>query len=86
MSNVDPLKGTEGGMTPVEAMSDDQLLESLHEAFRFLEEVPAIGVEVLDRVVETLSEFAPDVTEAVSGLVGSADVDDDSDVDEPSEA
>jgi len=40
----------------------------------------------LDRVVETLSEFVPDVTEAVSGLVGSSDVDDDSDVDEPSEA
>ena len=35
---------------------------------------------MLDRVVETLSEMVPEVTEAVSGLMGAADVDDDSDV------
>ncbi len=70
MSHMNPSKENEVALTPVEAMSDDQLLESLREAFQFLEGVPAIGAEVLERVVDSLSEMVPDVTEAVSDFLG----------------
>jgi hypothetical protein len=75
MSHMNPSKENEVAMTPVEAMSDDQLLESLREAFQFLEGVPAIGAEVLGRVVDSLSEMVPDVSEAVSDLLGDSEGD-----------
>lgn len=70
MSHMNPSKENEVALTPVEAMSDDQLLESLRESFQFLEGVPAIGAEVLERVLVSLSEIVPDVTEAVSEFLG----------------
>ena len=83
MSRMNPSKENEVTLTPVEAMSEEQLLESLRESFQFLEGVPAVGAEVLERVLVSLSEIVPDVTEAVSeflrdsegGDVGSCDQD-----------
>ena len=75
MPQMDPSKENEVCPTPVEAMTDDQLLESLQEAFHFLEGVPAIGAEVLGRVVDSLTEMVPDVTEVVSDLLGDSEGD-----------
>lgn len=86
MTKNNPLEEPEVSLTPVEAMSDDQLLESLHQAFHFLEGVPAIGAEVLERVVESLSEIVPEVTEAVSDLMEGSGLDGDSHSENPDEA
>lgn len=75
MSHTSPSRETEAGQTPVEAMSEDQLVDSLHEAFQFLEGVPAIGAEVLQRVVDSLSEIVPEVTGVVADLVNDEDGD-----------
>lgn len=60
-------------LLPVEAMTEDQLVESLREAFEFLEGVPAIGAEVVERVVDSLSEIIPAVSEAMSELMQEGD-------------
>ena len=70
---------------PVEAMSEDQLLESLREAFHFLEGVPAVGAEVLERVVESLSEIVPEVTDVVSELIGGEEAGEDAATENSSE-